>query len=148
MANENIEVLKLIGNKVNIRIITLLRRQPTGPRDLSRYLNKKEGDIVRRLKAMEKHGLVKGSWGSRLGQNVKLYSLVTHDISVTLRQDGLQIAFGKEMKPGKNLESAVMSLRSNAYDEQEQQQPRVEFDMVGRASELKLVRESEKARSE
>src|SRR5574341_56752 len=144
MTDKSIEVLKLMGNKVNVRIITLLRRHPTGQRDLSRYLNKKEGDVVRRLKAMEKHGLVKGSWGSRLGQNVKLYSLVTHDISVTLKQEGLQIAFGKDKKAGKNLESAVMSLHSNVYDEQEQQ-PREEFDMVGRASELKLVHESEKA---
>ncbi|MGI0036997.1 MAG: hypothetical protein ACRD99_01405, partial [Nitrososphaera sp.] len=145
MVNEDIEVLKLIGNKVNVRIITLLRMHPTSPRDLSRYLNKKEGDIVRRLKAMEKHGLVKGSWGSRLGQNVKLYSLVTHEISVTLKLDGLQIAFGKEKKTGKQLVSAVMSLRSSVYDEQEQQQPQGEFDMVGRSSELKLVRESEEA---
>ena len=70
-----LEVLKLIGNKVNAQILTLLRRQPMSPRDISKYLNKKESDVVRRLKAMEKHSLVQGSWGSRLGQNVKLYSL-------------------------------------------------------------------------
>jgi hypothetical protein len=45
----NIEVLRLMGNKVNVSIITLIRRHPMSPRDLSRYLNKKEGDIVRRL---------------------------------------------------------------------------------------------------
>lgn len=92
------EVLKLVGNKVNAKIIVLLRRHPMSPRDLSKYLGKKEGDIVRRLKAMERHGLVKGSWGSRLGQNVKLYSLTAHDISVKLGQDGLQVRYSKGRK--------------------------------------------------
>jgi ATP/maltotriose-dependent transcriptional regulator MalT len=143
----NIEVLRLMGNKVNVRIITLIRRHPMSPRDLSRYLNKKEGDIVRRLKAMEKHGLVKGSWGTRLGENVKLYSLVTHDISVSLRQQGLQISFSKEKrkKPVEtNFEPSAISPPSSAEYE-EQQTQKEEFPIVGRASELKLIRKSEKA---
>jgi ATP/maltotriose-dependent transcriptional regulator MalT len=144
----NIEVLRLMGNKVNVSIITLIRRHPMSPRDLSRYLNKKEGDIVRRLKSMEKHGLVKGSWGSRLGQNVKLYSLVTHDISVSLRQQGLQISLSKEKrkKPVEtNFESSAISPPSSAGDEEQQEPQKEDFPIVGRASELKLIRKSEKA---
>ena len=146
--NSNIEVLKLIGNKVNIRIITLIRRHPMSPRDLSRYLNKKEGDIVRRLKAMEKHGLVKGSWGTRLGHNVKLYSLVAHDISVSLRQNGLQIAFPKEKREKQpqrtTIEASATSLTSNAVEEEEPQEQK-DFPIVGRDNELKLIHNSEKA---
>jgi ATP/maltotriose-dependent transcriptional regulator MalT len=144
----NIEVLRLMRNKVNVSIITLIRRHPMSPRDLSRYLNKKEGDIVRRLKSMEKHGLVKGSWGSRLGQNVKLYSLVTHDISVSLRQQGLQISLSKEKrkKPVEtNFESSAISPPSSAGDEEQQEPQKEDFPIVGRASELKLIRKSEKA---
>lgn len=131
----NVELLKLIGNKVNSRIITLLRRHPMSPRDLSRYLDKKEGDIVRRLKAMEKHGLVKGSWGKRLGQNVKLYSLVSNNILVALKQNGLQITLGK--KSGTNHECTITI--------EEEQQSAEEFPIVGRTDEFELLRKSEKA---
>lgn len=148
--NSNIEVLKLMGNKINVRIITLIRRHPMSPRDLSRYLNKKEGDIVRRLKAMEKQGLVKGSWGTRLGQNVKLYSLVAHNISVTLEQHGLQIAFSKEKIEKRpqptTIESSAISLNYATEDDEEEQQPHEEeFPIIGRVSELNLIRKSEKA---
>ncbi len=141
MAPSNIDVLKLMGNKVNARIITLIRRQPMSPRDLSKYLNKKEGDIVRRLKAMEKCGLVKGSWGSRLGQNVKLYSLVTNSISVTLKHNGLKIALGKD--EFETSRESTVTIGTGA--EEEQQQPSEELPIVGRAGELKAIRESEKA---
>lgn len=126
------EVLKLMGNKVNARIITLLRRHPLSPRDLSKYLDKKEGDVVRRLKAMEKHGLVKGSWGSRLGQNVKLYSLTTHDISIKLGQDGLQVRYKKGKKTeGQTARVAELDVESSItpYD----------TPIIGRANELKLL---------
>lgn len=147
MPSNNIEVLKLMGNKVNAQIITLLRRHPMSPRDLSKYLNKKEGDIVRRLKAMEKCGLVTGSWGSRLGQNVKLYSLVTNNVSIALKQNGLQIALGKGKKNRCRKNDRTnnnIALDEASIDEEQEQSIIEELPIVGRAAELELVRESEK----
>lgn len=133
----DIEILKLLGNRVNARIITLLRRHPLSPRDLSKYLGKKEGDVVRRLKAMEKCGLVTGSWGTRLGHNVKLYSLVSNSVSVELKQGGLQVVLGK----GKKVVPAT------GYEPSEvlEKQPTGDVLIVGRDAELRLVRESGKA---
>lgn len=141
----DIEVLKLLGNRVNAQIITILRRHPMSPRDLSKYLNKKEGDIVRRLKAMERLHLVKGSWGSRLGQNVKLYSLVSNNISVSLKQNGLQVTLGdkKKNEPEKSLQSAIGA--EGSIEEEEKRQSPEEFPTVGRTNELDLIRTSEKA---
>lgn len=150
------EVLKLVGNKVNAKIIVLLRRHPMSPRDLSKYLDKKEGDIVRRLKAMERHGLVKGSWGSRLGQNVKLYSLTAHDISVKLGQDGLQVRYnkgrkGREYKSPNATANTARATRLDAGLPQPQPIPLLapqssslgaSYDVslvVGRTDELKLL---------
>lgn len=129
------EVLKLVGNKVNARIITLLRRHPMSPRDLSKYLDKKEGDVVRRLKTMERHGLIKGSWGSRLGQNVKLYSLTTHDISIKLGQDGLQVRYRKGKKTGGQTANA-------AEQDVESSITPSDAPIIGRTDELKLLAEA------
>ncbi|WP_337861746.1 AAA family ATPase [Nitrososphaera sp.] len=140
-AGESEVLLKLMGNKVNARIITLLRRQPLSPRDLSRYLDKKEGDVVRRLKAMERHGLVKGSWGTRLGQNVKLYSLTTHDISVKLARDGLQVRYsGKGRAEGRKVSAAKADAESGVGEPSAA--PYDASPIVGRGAELKLLSDS------
>jgi ATP/maltotriose-dependent transcriptional regulator MalT/DNA-binding PadR family transcriptional regulator len=130
-----------MGNKVNARILALIRRCPMNPRDLSYNLNKKEGDIVRRLKKMEKLGLVKSTWGSRLGQNVKLYSLTTHDIGVKVSQEGLEVQLKKEgdsrtRKQGQKMIEPVDSEFFIPLDGQQRQQATT---IVGREEELKLL---------
>jgi predicted transcriptional regulator len=61
-------ILKLLGNKVNAQIMVMLRGNPLSPRDLSEHLGKDEADIVRRLRAMQKSGLLRSDWGNRLGK--------------------------------------------------------------------------------
>lgn len=48
---------------------------------------------------MEKKGLVEGSWGTRLGKNVKLYRLLPSSVVVSFQQDGLELEFKKKNKP-------------------------------------------------
>ena len=72
----------MVGNTVNARI-------------MSQHLGKDEADIVRRLRMMQKSGLVESAWGSRLGKNVKLYSLLASGFDVNIRQDGITIAYNR-----------------------------------------------------
>jgi tetratricopeptide (TPR) repeat protein/DNA-binding transcriptional ArsR family regulator len=130
----NIEVLKLMGNKVNVRIITLIRNHPMGPRDLARYLNKNEADIVRRLRVMENAGLVRSEWGTRLGKNVKLYNLTTEAISISFHQDGLEVQLNK----GLNRERITHSL-SDSDDLGLHDYPAESASLIGRDIELKML---------
>ena len=87
------DILRLLGNRVNVQIMIMLRRNAMSPRDLSQRLGKDEADIVRRLRIMQKSGLVKSAWGSRLGKNVKLYSLTTSTIGISIQHNGMQIEY-------------------------------------------------------
>ncbi len=157
MANNNInfEILKLVGSKVNAEVMTLLRRHPMSPCDLSQYLNKKEGDIVRRLKRMERAGLVTGTWGSRLGEPVKLYSLAFHDISINVHQEGLSVVLknttNKQVaaNPTSAEGASVSGITSNAdssiinYHVDENFESGSTYQVVGRDYELNALQDEQ-----
>jgi len=126
----DVNILKLIGNRVNAKIITLLKRHPMSPRDLSKYLGKNEADIVRRLRAMEKAGLVESKWGTRLGKNVKLYDLVTSAIDINFQLNGVEIGFKKKGKVRKHIERLDTMLHD---------QPQNTATLIGREAELKIL---------
>jgi ATP/maltotriose-dependent transcriptional regulator MalT len=134
MPSDNVNVLKLVGNKINAEIATLLRSHPMGPRDLSRYLKKNEADIVRRLRVMETAGLVRSEWGTRLGKNVKLYHLTTDAISISFRQDGLEV----ELNKGLNRKRITQRL-ANSYDLGLHDYPAESASLIGRDKELKIL---------
>jgi hypothetical protein len=58
---------------------------------------------------MEKYGLIKSEWGSRLGQSVKLYYLIAQNIGIRVDQDGIKIKFTKKDKA----ENIVFSGKKN-----------------------------------
>jgi tetratricopeptide (TPR) repeat protein len=134
MSSSSVNILKLMGNKINAKIATLLRSHPMGPRDLARYLNKNEADIVRRLRVMENAGLVRSEWGTRLGKNVKLYNLTTEAISISFRQDGLEVQLNK----GLNRERITQSL-SDSDDLGLHDYPAESASLIGRDIELKML---------
>jgi DNA-binding transcriptional ArsR family regulator/tetratricopeptide (TPR) repeat protein len=134
MPSSSVNVLKLMGNRMNAKIATLLRRHPMGPRDLSRYLNKNEADIVRRLRVMEKAGLVRSEWGTRLGKNVKLYNLTTDAISISFRQDGLEV----ELNNGLSRERITPHL-ADPDDLGLHDYPAESASLIGREMELKML---------
>jgi ATP/maltotriose-dependent transcriptional regulator MalT/DNA-binding transcriptional ArsR family regulator len=149
------EILKLVGNKVNAKVMTLLRRHPMGPRDLSQYLNKKEGDIVRRLKRMERAGLITGSWGNRLGETVKLYSLAIRDINIKVHQEGLSIELKNTTKEhvttdstireGANISGITANVNSSIIDFQGEENYKAvsSHEIIGRDYELKALQDEQ-----
>jgi ATP/maltotriose-dependent transcriptional regulator MalT/DNA-binding transcriptional ArsR family regulator len=134
MPSSSVNILKLMGNKINAKIVTLLRSHPMGPRDLARYLNKNEADIDRRLRVMESAGLVRSKWGTRLGKNVKLYNLTTDAISISFRQDGLEV----ELNKGLNRERITQRL-ADFDDLGLHDYPAESVSLIGRDMELKML---------
>jgi ATP/maltotriose-dependent transcriptional regulator MalT len=127
-ANDS-NILKLLGNKVNARIITFLSRHPMSPRDLSKYLGKNEADISRRLRLMERKGLVESKWGTRLGKNVKLYYLLPSSVVINFQQDGLELELKEREKPR----------HVQLIDSKESDSPQEQELLIGRNTELKLL---------
>jgi DNA-binding transcriptional ArsR family regulator/tetratricopeptide (TPR) repeat protein len=129
-SEHDVHVLKILGNRTNAKVITLLKRHPMSPRDLSRYLDKNEADLVRRLRVMEKAGLVESKWGTSLGKNVKLYDLVTKAIDINFQLNGIEIEFKKKNTPRTHIARVGLNL------DEKRQSPE---PLIGRRDELKLL---------
>jgi ATP/maltotriose-dependent transcriptional regulator MalT len=74
---------------VNIDILNLLRHEPSSPRDIARFLGKDETDVSRRLRSMERAGIVKGVWSRRKERNVRVYSLLGFHAEIDFDPTGL-----------------------------------------------------------
>ncbi len=74
---------------VNLDILNLLRHEPSSPRDIARFLGKDETDVSRRLRSMERAGIVKGVWSRRKEKNVRVYSLLGFHAEIDFDPTGL-----------------------------------------------------------
>ncbi|MCS7363963.1 MAG: tetratricopeptide repeat protein [archaeon GB-1867-035] len=83
--------LNLVTNKVNLEILILLRNEPSYPRMLAELLGRDETHISKRLRVMERAGIVRGEWRRIGGKNVKLYSLNTDRIEIIIDFDGCKM---------------------------------------------------------
>ncbi len=72
-----------------MRILGWLKAKPYYPRELAAAMNVSEQFIVRRLKAMEKHGIVEGKWENEGGHRVKRY--YPKDITIQIGDEGLEV---------------------------------------------------------
>lgn len=88
-ATENL--LHIVTSAVNIDILNLVRHEASSPRELARFLEKDETDVSRRLRLMERAGIVKGNWSRKDGKNVKIYSLLGFHAEVDLGPEGLKL---------------------------------------------------------
>src|SRR6266511_2840648 len=135
----SLAILKLLGNKVNAQIIVILRGNPMSPRDLSQHLGKDEADIIRRLRIMQKSGLVRSGWGNRLEKNVKLYSLTTNAIDVDIQREGMRIQF-KKMSGGRKTGTKSHLTRHPIQPPLSTESGEIqEQDIVGRKEELEIL---------
>jgi len=82
-------MLKLLANPLNMDILVLLGTKKSYPRELARILGKDETLISRRLRALEKAGLVKARW-TRLpsGKNVRIYEVAIPELRISFKPEG------------------------------------------------------------
>ena len=88
-SSELLEVLRLLANPLNLDILVLLGAKNSYPRELARILGKDETIISRRLRALEKAGLVRAKW-MRLpsGKNVKIYEIAVPELRISFKPGG------------------------------------------------------------
>ena len=84
-------LLKMLSKEVNLQILSVLRAGSFNPRELARILHRNETDVSRRLKALERMGLVEGKWVRIGGKNVRLYSLKVEGVNISFRPEGISI---------------------------------------------------------
>jgi len=118
------EIFKILSNPVNLEIVMFLSISPTYPRELSRILGRSETDISRRLKRLEKLGIVRGEWIRISGGTARIYRLTVKDIR-------LDLAKGKIVINGKSVDASV-DLSCGIP-------PRISDTIVGRQKEFKEI---------
>ena len=125
---ETHSLLRALSSEVNLQILAVLRSGSFHPRELARILQRDESDISRRLRTLERLGLVEGRWVRAGGKNVRIYSLKVGEIRIDLKPGELHVKLG-----------------DRAFREVEvhpETRPEVGL-FVGREKELKLLRGTE-----
>ena len=89
-------IASVLNNESNMRILGWLKAKPYYPRELAAAMDVSEQFIVRRLKAMEEHGIVEGKWESEGGHRVKRY--YPKDITLQIGDEGLEVTSDHDPK--------------------------------------------------
>ena len=120
-------LMKALSSETNLEILGVLSSGSFHPRELARILQKDETDVSRRLRTLEKLGLVEGRWIRVGDKNVKIYSLRADEIKLELKPGEIHVQLGEN-------ESGKAFLKPRGA-------PRVE-NFVGREEELAFLRSS------
>jgi len=85
--------LRELANRTNQSVLTLLAVEPSYPRRIGALLGLSETEVARRLRRLEKLGLVEGKWEHQ-GKNVKVYRLAADAISLRITSAGIDVQVG------------------------------------------------------
>jgi len=122
------KLLDLLTNGVNTEILGLLRNESSYPRILAKILGKDETHISKRLRVLERAGIVKGEWRRTGRKNVRLYSLNADRIEIVFDLDGCKVHLGSE-------EGGKMLIVTSLHDSRAP----VPTKFVGRIEELQIL---------
>jgi ATP/maltotriose-dependent transcriptional regulator MalT len=101
MGRRDQDLLRLLANPTNRRILSLLAIEPQYPRRLAKLAGLTEDETSRRLRQFEEVGLAEGEW-AYVGKNVKLYRLVASRFTIDVDGRGLSV-MGLEAPEPQNL---------------------------------------------
>ncbi len=119
------ELLKFLTNDLVVRIFLTLCSEPMNTRGLARILGVDETIISKKLRKMEKLGLVESKWVRVKDKNIKLYYPRTSGYSINITPHGVEIRYG---------------LEEIAFPAQARPVPSPEL-FIGREKELALLRD-------
>ena len=112
--------IKALKNKVNLEILILLSSKPSYPREISDILGLDETLVSRRLRELEKLGLVRGEWRRLRDRSVKLYSLRVREFNVRFEKGYLTINISpeEEVREPVTVRNHIMPKPSHFVDRQ------------------------------
>jgi len=96
---EGSEFLSILSDDIMVKILVMLSSSPSSTRGLSRVLGVGESSISRRLKSLERLGIVEGRWVSSGGVNVKLYYTKAKEITIRIGSQGIIVSLGGDRYP-------------------------------------------------
>jgi len=127
---EDNEIISILNSKINIMILMHLARGPSYPRELARLLGKNESDISKRLRRMEKKGLVRGRWIRLHGKTLRLYSTNIESMRIDFKRGEITV-ITDNYKISRNI---LNLCNSNIQDPPK--------DFVGRSELLEKIRKN------
>ncbi|MCE4618718.1 MAG: winged helix-turn-helix transcriptional regulator [Desulfurococcales archaeon] len=112
--------IRALKNKANLEILILLSSKPSYPREISDILGLDETLVSRRLRELEKLGLVRGEWRRLRDRSVKLYSLRVREFRVRFEKGYLEIDISpeEEIKETVTVRNHIMPKPSYFVDRQ------------------------------
>ncbi len=75
-------LMRVLSSEINLQILGVLRSGSFHPRELAQILQRDESDVSRRLKNLERLGLVEGRWVHASGRNIRVYSLKVGEVNI------------------------------------------------------------------
>ena len=85
------KLAQLLSSPYNLDLLLILSIRDSYPRELSLITGRDETDISRRLRRLEKAGLVEGYWRRLAGKNVRVYRLASRSVVFRFSQGRLEI---------------------------------------------------------
>ena len=95
MSGEGAESLAgLLSRRANIEILLVLSVRDSYPREISLITGRDETDVSRRLRRLERAGLVEGYWRRLAGRNVRVYRLRARAVSFRFEDGRVIVEIG------------------------------------------------------
>ncbi|MEB3851806.1 MAG: MarR family transcriptional regulator [Desulfurococcales archaeon] len=120
---------KALNSLVNLEILALLSSRPSYTREIASALGRDEADVSRRLRRLERLGLVEGYWARVGGRNVRVYRLAVGGLRIEFRGGQVRVV----LEGGSRELGVDPSIVTSA--------PRP-VELVGREAELEALRSS------
>ncbi|WP_457753307.1 NB-ARC domain-containing protein [Thermococcus sp.] len=126
---EILQLMKVLSNEVNLQILSILKSGSFNPRELARILQRDETDVSRRLRMLERVGLVEGNWVRVKKKNIRIYSLKVGEVKISFEPGRIMIKTSED--------------RSYKISLLESKMPKVET-FFGREAEINTLSSSKK----
>lgn len=85
-------LMRILSNPVNLELLLLLSTRPAYTRELARLTGRNETEVSRRLRSLERAGLVRAEWMRIEGRSVRVYRLAVSEVKIRIRGGEVEVA--------------------------------------------------------
>ena len=85
-------LMRILSNPANLELLLLLSTKPSYTRELARLTGRNETEVSRRLRSLERAGLVRAEWMRIEGRSVRVYRLAVSEVKIRIRGGEVEVA--------------------------------------------------------